>query len=146
MNERSLPTRIVDAMFLHDPMSQWLGIRRISEGAGSCVLSLTVRPEMLNGFALAHGGIAYSLADSALAFAANGHGIQAVSIETSISHVAPVHENDELTASVQELHLSRSTGLYLVTVRNQHQKTVAYFKGTVFRTGKTWEESGRLTP
>jgi acyl-CoA thioesterase len=145
MSERSLASSIVDAMFDNDPMSQWLGIERISDGAGISVLRMVVRREMLNGFALAHGGIAYSLADSALAFAANGHGMQAVSIETSISHVAPVKEGDVLTASAEELSLSRSTALYMVTVRNQDQKPVAYFKGTVFRTAKSWQESGRLS-
>ena len=94
---------------------------------------------MLNGFAIAHGGITYSLADSALAFASNAHGIQSVSIETSISHVAPVKEGDVLTTSVEEKNLTRSTGLYYITVSNQEGKAVAHFKGTVFRTGKEWD-------
>jgi acyl-CoA thioesterase len=131
--------RIVDKMYNNDPMSQWLGIVRLKDGAGESALQMTVRREMLNGFAIAHGGIAYSLADSALAFASNGHGIQAVSIETSISHVAPVKEGDVLTTSVKEINLTRSTGLYYITVMNQEEKAVAYFRGTVYRTGKDWE-------
>ncbi len=135
----SLATRIVDKMYNNDPMSQWLGIVRLQDGAGISCLRMQVRKEMLNGFAIAHGGIAYSLADSALAFASNAHGIQSVSIETSISHVAPVMEGDVLTTDVEEKSITTRTGLYHITVKNQNDKVVAYFKGTVFRTGKMWE-------
>jgi acyl-CoA thioesterase len=132
-------TKIVDRMYNNDPMSQWLGIQRLQDGPGISNLQMVVRQDMLNGFAIAHGGITYSLADSALAFASNAYGIQAVSIETSISHVAPVKEGDVLTTSVEEKNLTRSTGLYYITVSNQEGKAVAYFKGTVFRTGKEWD-------
>lgn len=93
---------------------------------------------MLNGFSILHGGITYSLADSALAFASNAHGIKAVSIETSISHVEACKEGDVLTAIAEEKHLTNKTGVYYVTVLNQDQKQVALFKGTVYRTGKPW--------
>ena len=93
---------------------------------------------MLNGFAIAHGGISYSLADSALAFASNSHGIQAVSVETSISHTKAVKEGDVLTAVSEESSLSRSIGVYHITVTNQRSEIVALFKGTVYRTGKPW--------
>ncbi len=125
-------------MFHHDPMSQWLGIERVLDGPGLSVLRMQVRAEMLNGFGIAHGGITFSLADSALAFASNSHGIQAVSIETSISHVLPVHLNDVLTTEVKEMNLTKRTGLYYITVTNQENKVVAFFKGTVYRTGKEW--------
>ena len=134
-----LARRIVDRMYENDPMSQWLGIERILDGPGVSVLRMVVRKEMLNGFSIAHGGISYSLADSALAFASNAHGIQAVSIETSIAHVAQAREGDVLTTSVQEKSLTARTGLYHVNVINQDGKVIAYFKGTVFRTGRNWE-------
>lgn len=134
-----LARRIVDRMYDNDPMSQWLGIERILDGPGVSVLRMVVRKEMLNGFSIAHGGISYSLADSALAFASNAHGIQAVSIETSIAHVAQAREGDVLTTSVQEKSLTARTGLYHVNVINQDGKVIAYFKGTVFRTGRNWE-------
>jgi acyl-CoA thioesterase len=139
MENPALASLIVDRMFNNDPMSQWLGIQRLKDGPGISVLRIQVRKEMLNGFSIAHGGIAYALADSALAFASNAHGIQSVSIETSISHVAAVHEGDILTTDVEEKSLTTRTGLYFVTVKNQHEKVVAYFKGTVYRTGKVWE-------
>ncbi len=131
--------RIVDKMFNNDPMSQWLGIVRVQDGPGISVLRMTVTKEMLNGFSIAHGGIAYSLADSALAFASNSHGIQSVSIETSISHVAPVQEGDVLTTEVEEKSLTNKTGLYYINIKNHDGKVVAFFKGTVFRTGKEWD-------
>ncbi len=139
MTTQEKATKIVDRMYNNDPMSQWLGIQRLQDGPGISNLQMVVRQDMLNGFAIAHGGITYSLADSALAFASNAHGIQSVSIETSISHVAPVKEGDVLTTSVEEQNLTRSTGLYYITVSNQDGKAVAHFKGTVFRTGKEWD-------
>ncbi len=139
MNPNEKASLIVDKMFNNDPMSQWLGITRVNDGPGVSVLRMTVRKEMLNGFSIAHGGITYSLADSALAFASNGHGIQSVSVETSISHVAPVKDGDVLETEVTEVNLTRSTGLYYVTVKNQDGKAVAHFRGTVYRTGKEWD-------
>jgi acyl-CoA thioesterase len=138
MNPEQKAKAVVDHMFNNDPMSQWLGIERVQDGPGISVLRLSVRQDMLNGFGIAHGGIAYSLADSALAFASNGHGIQAVSLETSISHVLPVHLNDVLTTEVSEMNLTTRTGIYYIKVFNQHRKVVALFKGTVYRTGKEW--------
>ena len=139
MNPNEKASLIVDKMFNNDPMSQWLGINRVQDGPGLSVLRMTVREEMLNGFSIAHGGITYSLADSALAFASNSHGIQSVSVETSISHVAPVKIGDILETEVAEVNLTRSTGLYYVTVKNQDGKAVAHFRGTVYRTGKEWD-------
>jgi acyl-CoA thioesterase len=136
---QNLAKLIVDKMYNNDPMSQWLGIERLKDGPGISVLRMAVRSEMLNGFGIAHGGIAFCLADSALAFASNAHGIQSVSIETSISHVAPVKEGDILTTEVAEINLTTRTGLYYITIKNQEGKSVAHFKGTVFRTGKNWE-------
>ncbi|MBL0043217.1 MAG: hotdog fold thioesterase [Flavobacteriales bacterium] len=138
MPTHSLAERVVARMFDNDPFSIWLAIERIEVLPGRCVLRMTVRREMLNGFAIAHGGITYSLADSCLAFASNSHGIQAVSVETSISHTKPVKAGDILTATAEEKSLSRSIGVYYITVTNQLGEQVALFKGTVFRTGKLW--------
>lgn len=132
---------VVDKMYNNDPFSQWLGIERLEDGPGISRLRMIVRSEMLNGFRIGHGGITYSLADSALAFASNSHGIQSVSIETSISHVATIQEGDVLETEVKELNLTNRTGLYSITVFNQDKKAVAFFKGTVFRTGKEWDLS-----
>lgn len=132
------PSEIIDAMFNNDPYSQWLGIERINEGPGHCTLRMTVRSEMLNGFDIAHGGIAYALADSALAFAANAHGRKCVSVETSISHTQPVSEGDVLTTHVEELSLNHKIGLYTVRITNQVDVDVALFKGSVYRKSESW--------
>ena len=137
--EKSLPTRVVDRMYNNDPFSKWLGIERVVDGAGSSVLRMTVRKEMLNGFDIAHGGISYSLADSALAFASNSHGLQSVSIETSISHTKAVKEGDVLTAKAIEKNLTSKIGIYEIEIRNQNNEIVALFKGTVYRTSKPWD-------
>ena len=138
MSAQELAARVVNRMYDNDPFSIWLGIDRLLVQPGHCALKMTVRQEMLNGFAIAHGGITYSLADSCLAFASNSHGIQSVSVETSISHTKAVKEGDVLTATSEEMSLSRSIGVYHITVTNQRNETVALFKGTVFRTGKPW--------
>jgi acyl-CoA thioesterase len=137
--QNSLATSVIDKMYFNDPFSLWLGIERVEEVAGHCTLRMTVRKEMLNGFGIAHGGITYSLADSALAFASNSHGRKAVSIETSISHTEPVREGDVLTAVAEEVNLSNKIGHYRIEVKNQHGQVVALFKGIVYRTGKEWE-------
>lgn len=131
-------TEVVDKMYNGDAFSQWLGIERLEEKPGYCRLRMTLREEMTNGFKIAHGGITYSLADSALAFASNGHGVQSLSIETSISHTRPVKVGDVITAEARELNLTRRTGIYDIRITNQEGEVVALFKGTVYRTGKEW--------
>jgi acyl-CoA thioesterase len=139
MKDKTLANRVVDQMMEHDAFSQWLGIERMEDAPGRSVLRMTVRKEMLNGFNIAHGGICYSLADSALAFASNSHGRKAVSIETSISHTESVHEGDILTATAIEENAGKKIAFYHVRITNQHDRLVALFKGTVYRTEKDWE-------
>ena len=134
----SNPQKIINKMFDQDAFSQWLGIEIIDVSEGFCQLKMTVRNEMLNGFQIAHGGIAYSLADSALAFASNSQGRKSLSVETSISHTVSVKEGDVLTVTTKELSLSYKIGVYLITIINQSNEDVAYFKGTVYRTSKEW--------
>ena len=134
----SNPRKIINKMFDQDAFSQWLGIEIIDVSEGFCQLKMTVRKEMLNGFQIAHGGIAYSLADSALAFASNSHGRKSLSVETSISHTVSIKEGDVLTVATKELSLSDKIGVYLITIINQSNEDVAYFKGTVYRTSKEW--------
>jgi acyl-CoA thioesterase len=125
-------------MYDNDAFSQWLGIEILDLDAGKAVLQMTLRPEMTQGFGIAHGGISYALADSALAFAANSHGPKSVSVETSISHLLPVNKGDILTATAIEESLGNKIAIYQVRVTNQHDKLVALFKGTVYRTGQEW--------
>ena len=116
------PEQIFHAMYDNDPFSQSMGMELVSIGPGVCVLSMRVRADMTNGFGVAHGGVSFSLADSAFAFASNSRGQHAVSVETSINHLAPVQVDDVLTATASEDHLGRSLGLYRIEVHNQNQK------------------------
>ena len=132
------PKEIFDLMYNNDPFSKLLGMQLIEIAEGHCKLAMKVTKDMLNGFGIAHGGITYSLADSALAFASNSRGIQSVSIETSINHMSKVMEGDTLTATSEEKNLTGRTALYLINVSNQNNQAVALFKGIVFRTGNEW--------
>jgi acyl-CoA thioesterase len=139
MESRKKPaSEIVDLMYDNDPFSQWLGIERIEDAPGRSVLRMIVRPEMTNGHDIAHGGITFSLADSALAFASNSRGKRAVSIECSINHINRVNAGDVLTAVATESSRSNKLGIYHVVVKNQDGIEVALFKGVVYRTSKEW--------
>ena len=122
----------------NDAFSQWLGIQVVSNKAGSAVLEMTVRNEMTNGFNIAHGGITYSLADSALAFASNGGGKQSLSIETSIHHIEKVLAGDVISARASLVSETRKTAIYQIDITNTSGERVAWFKGTVYRTSKEW--------
>lgn len=139
MDATETANAIVRQMYQNDWYSQWLGIEVLDVKPGQCTLSMKVRREMLNGFAILHGGITYSIADSALAFASNSNGAKAVSIETSISHLISCKEGDQLTAVAEEQSCSAKIATYYVSIYNQAQEKVALFKGTVYRTGKEWE-------
>jgi len=134
----SIPWKIVNKMYDQDAFSQWLGIEIVDVSEGYCQLKMKVRKEMLNGFHIAHGGIAYSLADSALAFASNSHGRKSLSVETSISHMVSIKAGDMLTAMTKELSRSAKIGVYLITITNNENQEIANFKGTVYRTSKEW--------
>ena len=130
--------KIVNEMYINDAFSKWLGIEKLQISKGNCRLRMKVRKEMLNGFEIAHGGIAYSLADSALAFAANSHGNKSLSIETKISYLKPVKEGDILTAIVMKESLTEKQGQYIIKIINQEEIEIAQFNGIVHRTSKIW--------
>lgn len=133
------PEEIVQQMMQHDAFSQWLGIEVVAVAPGYCQLQMQINKHMLNGFFIAHGGITYSLADSALAFASNSHGHHALSIDTSINHLEKLVEGDVITATATEESLKNKMALYRVVIQ-KGEKMVALFKGTVYRTDKKWEK------
>lgn len=139
MDEKTTAGKVVKRMYDFDWFSQWLGIKVVAVASGRCELSMVIRKEMLNGFAIAHGGITYSLADSALAFASNSHGRKSVSVETSISHTLALKEGDEITAVAEEVSLGDKIAIYQINITNAEGKVVALFKGTVYRTSKEWD-------
>ncbi|HOZ82060.1 MAG TPA: hotdog fold thioesterase [Bacteroidia bacterium] len=138
MDQNTLAQKVVNHMMEHDRFSQWLGIKCLVMEPGKSVLQMQIREEMLNGFGLIHGGIAFSLADSALAFASNAYGRLSVALECSISYPAPVHNGDIITATAEELSLTNRIGVYQITITNQNNIKVAFFKGTVYRTSKEY--------
>jgi acyl-CoA thioesterase len=128
--------RVVEGMLARDEFSRWLGLEVVELGTARCLCRMNVREEMVNGFGVAHGGIAYSLADSALAFASNAHGRITMSIENGISYPAAVHPGDTLSALCREESASYRVAFYLVRVTNQRDELVALFRGTVYRTSE----------
>ncbi len=137
INKDNLAQDVVAHMMEHDLFSRWLGIEMLEVKEGYSKIKMTVREEMINGFGIVHGGIAFSLSDSAFAFACNNRNNLSLALDTSINFTKPVHVGDILTAEAKELHNGKSTGLYHITVTNQRDHIVALFKGTCFRTNKT---------
>jgi acyl-CoA thioesterase len=137
--ENNQAIKIVDKMLAEDKFSEWLGIQKVLVEKGHCILKMKIRSEMVNGFGIAHGGIAFSFADSALAFASNAYGRLSVALECSISFAVAVHIDDELTCVAKELSLTNKTGTYHIEISNQKNEKVAFFKGTVYRTSKEWD-------
>ncbi len=136
MTEIKDPSAVVDHMMQHDLFSQWLGISVIEVKEGYSKVKMTLRAEMINGFGIVHGGVAFSMADSCFAFACNSRNNLSVALDTSINFLKPVHVGDELVAESKELHNGKTTGLYHITITNQKDHVVAVFKGTCFRTNK----------
>ena len=131
-----LAERVVASMMEHDEFSQWLGIEVLHVAPNAATVRMTVRPEMVNGFGVCHGGIAFSLADSALAFASNTNGRVTVSVENSIRYPAPIVPGDVLTATAVEESSGRRLAFFTVTVRKEGGDVVGLFRGTVYRTGR----------
>ena len=134
MNKLELATNVVQKMMADDAFSRWLGIEVLEVKPGFVKIQMEIRPEMNNGFSITHGGITYSLADSAFAFASNSHGRVAVAMETNISYFKKVSIGDTLTATAEQLSLGNTIGVYNVHISNQDDEKVAHFRGTVFRT------------
>jgi acyl-CoA thioesterase len=137
IEKNNLAQKVVTHMMENDFFSQWMGIEVLEIKEAYSRIKMTIRKEMVNGFGIVHGGIPFSLADSAFAFACNNRNILSVALDTSINFVKPVHVGDVLTAEAKELHNGRSTGLYHITITNQNDHLVAQFKGLCYRTDKS---------
>jgi acyl-CoA thioesterase len=133
---KTTSAEVVEHMMKHDLFSQWLGIEVMEIREGYSKIRMHVRQEMVNGFGIVHGGVPFSFADSAFAFACNNRNVLSVALDTSINFIKPVHVGDTLEAEAKEIHNGRSTGLYHIVIRNQNEHEVAIFKGTCFRTHK----------
>lgn len=133
---QSLAERVVQGMLARDEFSRWLGLEVVEVEPARSVCRMVVRAEMVNGFGVAHGGIVFSLADSAFAFACNTQGKIAMSIENGITYPAAVHVGDALTAVAVEESASRRLGYCRVVVTNQKSEIVGLFHGTAYKTSQ----------
>lgn len=131
-------TEIPYKMLSQDLYSQWLGIEILECEVGRCKVAMTIRKEMLNSMGKAHGGITYSLADTAFGFSANTNGRFAVSIESSINHIEALEEGDYIVAQASIESLKNKVGFYIIEVK-KGDMLVALFKGVAYRTTKEWE-------
>ena len=129
-----------------DEFSRWLGVEVAEIGPARCVCRMVVRNEMVNGFGVAHGGIVFSLADSAFAFACNTQGRIAMSIENAITYPMPVRPGDRLTAVASEESASRRLGVYRVDITNQRQETVPCSGAPSTRLHRSTRDSSLLGP
>ncbi len=136
MDKNQYANEVVNHLIENDLFSKWLGIEVLEIREGYSKIKMTVRNEMINGFGIVHGGITFSLSDSAFAFACNNRNNLSVALDTSINFIKPVHVDDVLTAEAKEMHNGKNTGLYQISVSNQNDHLIALFKGTCFRTGK----------
>lgn len=134
-DEQALAERVVSAMMAKDAFSRQLGIEVLEVVPRGATVRLVVRDDMVNGFGVCHGGVPFSLADSALAFASNTHGRVTVSIENTITYPKRIVVGDVLVATAVEESSTNRLGFFRVTVR-RGEETVALFRGTVFKTSE----------
>jgi acyl-CoA thioesterase len=134
--EQALAERVVDTMFARDALSRRLGMEIVSVAPRCVAVRMVVRADMLNGFGVCHGGVTFSLADSAMAFACNTHGNVTVAVDNSITYPKALYEGDVLTAVAEEESASNRLAYYRVTIRRGGDEVVSTFRGTVYRTSK----------
>ncbi|MCW5237188.1 hydroxyphenylacetyl-CoA thioesterase PaaI [Verminephrobacter eiseniae] len=128
-NPQAVADHVRSGMLAKDRATRGLGIRVTAMGPGQATLEMVVRADMLNGFDICHGGFITVLADSAFAFACNSRNVLTVASGLGIDFLAPAHEGDHLTAEATEVALGGRTGLYDVSVRNQHHQAIAVLRG-----------------
>jgi acyl-CoA thioesterase len=133
MDAQATAERVRDVMLADDAASRMLGLQIIEMSPGRAVATMTVRADMLNGFAICHGGLIATLADSAFAFACNSRNALTVASGFGIDLLKSAKLNDVLTATAEETSLAGRTGLYDVTVKNQHGDLIAMFRGRSYR-------------
>ena len=128
-----LAERVADSMYARDTASIALGIRIETVGPGRADMVMAVRPDMLNGHAICHGGFIFTLADSAFAYACNSYNLATVASGCSIDFLAPARAGDVLTARAHERSASGRTGVYDIEVVNQRGEKIAFFRGKSYR-------------
>ena len=136
MESKITPQEVLKIMVARDRFTAWLGLKIDEIREGYCRLHYTVKEDMLNGFERIHGGVLFSAADSAFAFACNSHGLITVALDVSITYTRPALAGDKLYVEAVEIHLGNKTGLYDIRTTNEKGELVCQFKGTAYRTSK----------
>lgn len=131
-----VPDAIAAEIINRDNFIRWMKIRLIAADEGYSKVQMDIRDEMLNGAGVVHGGILFSLADSAFGIASNSRNEFSLAWDATITFVKPARLWDVLTAEATELHDGKSMGLYIVVITNQRNEQVAYFRGSSFKKGK----------
>ena len=129
MDAQERARRVADVMWANDAATRALGMEIVAVGPGSAILEMSVAPQHLNGHGTCHGGLIFSLADSAFAFACNSHNRLAVAQGNSITYVAPAHPGERLRAEAHEAALMGRSGVYDVRVTGDDGRVVALFRG-----------------
>lgn len=130
-----LAEQCIDVMWAEDGASQAMSMQIVSVSEGCSVVSMTVREDMVNGHGMCHGGMVFSLADSAFAFACNSQNFVAVASGACIDYLRPTFTGDELTASASVVNQGKKSGLYDVVVSDQNNRIIAQFRGRSARIG-----------
>lgn len=136
MNAQAVAEKVRDVMLADDVATRMLGMQVAEVAPGRAVVTMTVRADMLNGFAICHGGLIATLADSAFAFACNARNALTVASGFGIDILKSAKLGDVLTATADETSLAGRTGLYDVTVKNQNGDLIAVFRGRSYRLGE----------
>jgi len=138
MNDLLRARERAERLYANDRASQALGIEIELPEPGAAIATMHVRSDMVNGFDICHGGLVFTLADTAFAFASNGYDNVAVAASGTIEFLRPAMEGDDLRATAHEEHRGQRTGLYAVEVVNQNEERIALFRGrSVRRTAGT---------
>jgi acyl-CoA thioesterase len=130
------PEQVLARMLGKDRFSHWLGLEVDEVGPGYCRLHYAIREDMLNGFEIVHGGVLFSAADSAFAFACNSHGRITVALDVSITFTRPGKIGDKMSVEAKEVYLGNKTSVYDIRTTNEKGELVALFKGTAYRTSQ----------
>lgn len=129
MDAKERAKRSAEALWSNDNASKWFGFELEEVTEGRAVMKLRVQKHHCNGHGICHGGVTFSLADSAFAFACNSRNQTTVAQANLISFIAPGHLRDELTAIAEEVSVTGRSGIYDVTVKNQNDETIGEFRG-----------------
>ena len=134
LDSQKLAEQVGREMFAHDKAAQALGIKLLEIAPGFAKMSMVVREDMLNGFAICHGGMTFALADTAFAYACNSRNQRTVALSCTITYSAPGQLGETLIATATEEALSNRTGVYDIAVTNQKNEKVAFFRGNSYNT------------